>query len=477
MTYITVTVSGVRARCEKHGILTAGMVGVPCEFLLDSGWEGLVLTAVFQGSGVKKDVFLEDKRRIPIPHEVLAQPGELRVGLEGRFTDGTVLIPTTWTEEITVLPGALATGDPALAPSRTQYDYLMDLLRTEGGKKVDKVPGKALSTNDFTDFYRDKLDNLETAFTPDMAAAEGQPGHILNRTHYFDQSQANVLLALSGEFPQDNSQGSIIEIPTAPALEAGKTYTILYNGKTYQYPAQADQLAEGDDVEPLIFIGNRLMLGELTGEPFSLLILPNQGFGVFIDLTSAQTYELVILADDSGIHKLDNLYLDMEWTPSCRDEIREVFALSTSWDINERYKYVDSDLVLEPDKGYLVRWGDTEAVCRCISYTGSSSGLTVVGIGNFSEIASQFPDNYLPFVIYQYYKEGKRLYGDQLILFKPQFGAEEMDVQIMTTVPVPVPMPESFMPESLEHITLRSPGGKYFVVGITDEGTLSLAQR
>lgn len=34
-------------------------------------------------------------------------------------------------------------------------------VATEIGKKVDKVDGKGLSTNDFTDAYRDKLDNLE----------------------------------------------------------------------------------------------------------------------------------------------------------------------------------------------------------------------------------------------------------------------------------------------------------------------------
>ena len=44
--------------------------------------------------------------------------------------------------------------------------YLMqDLMETEIGGKVDKVTGKGLSTNDFTDAYKDRIDTLENNVT------------------------------------------------------------------------------------------------------------------------------------------------------------------------------------------------------------------------------------------------------------------------------------------------------------------------
>ena len=81
--------------------------------------------------------------------------------------------------------------------------------------KVDKVAGKGLSANDFTDEDKEKLDGIENyddteikkdienlskkvedlesgggegceCATPDWSALEGKEGHILNRTHYKD---------------------------------------------------------------------------------------------------------------------------------------------------------------------------------------------------------------------------------------------------------------------------------------------------
>lgn len=49
-------------------------------------------------------------------------------------------------------------------PNGTQYDIKDTSARTDLANKVDKVTGKGLSTNDFTNELKTKLENLPTSF-------------------------------------------------------------------------------------------------------------------------------------------------------------------------------------------------------------------------------------------------------------------------------------------------------------------------
>jgi len=125
MTQIHVTIDGAAAAVRKTGVLTAGMVGATATFDFSPVWEGLQITAVFEAGGVARDVAVTDGS-VTIPHEVLAQPGYiLRVGAEGRKPDGTLVIPTVWARVGSICQGANPTGDPALAPTPSQYDRLL----------------------------------------------------------------------------------------------------------------------------------------------------------------------------------------------------------------------------------------------------------------------------------------------------------------------------------------------------------------
>lgn len=129
MTHINIKISKAVAVAEKDGILTAGMVGVPVSFTFDSGWDGLAVTAVFSGSGVEKSVPLLGATDTVVPWEVMAQPNtRLRIGVEGRLTDGTLVIPTTWAIVGTLIPGANATDDLAKPPTPTPFDRILHLI-------------------------------------------------------------------------------------------------------------------------------------------------------------------------------------------------------------------------------------------------------------------------------------------------------------------------------------------------------------
>ena len=71
MTHINVKISKAMATAEKDGIITAGMVGVPVSFMLDSWWDGLMVTAVFKGSGAPISVPLLGATETVVPWKFL----------------------------------------------------------------------------------------------------------------------------------------------------------------------------------------------------------------------------------------------------------------------------------------------------------------------------------------------------------------------------------------------------------------------
>jgi hypothetical protein len=68
-----------------------------------------------------------------VPWEVLQKANtRLRIGLEGRLIDGTIVIPTVWAKGGYIEAGALATGEEANKPTPGIYDQIMQAI--EDGK-------------------------------------------------------------------------------------------------------------------------------------------------------------------------------------------------------------------------------------------------------------------------------------------------------------------------------------------------------
>lgn len=129
MTHINIKISKAVATAEKDGIITTGMVGVPVSFMFDSWWDGLIVTAVFKGSGAPISVPLLGATDTVVPWEVLKRPSTLlRIGAEGRLPDGTLVIPTTWATVGIVMSGANATDELAKPPTPTAFDRIMSQI-------------------------------------------------------------------------------------------------------------------------------------------------------------------------------------------------------------------------------------------------------------------------------------------------------------------------------------------------------------
>ena len=73
--------------------------------------------------------------------------------------------PHSVTKSQVGLGSVVNTGDSATPVSGGTTKFTTGGAYTELNKKVDKVDGKGLSSNDFTDTYKDKLDNIDTTVT------------------------------------------------------------------------------------------------------------------------------------------------------------------------------------------------------------------------------------------------------------------------------------------------------------------------
>lgn len=98
----------------------------------------------------------------------------------------------------------------------------------------------------------------------DWNAAEGEPGHVLNRTHYKE------LAELVNGTAVWNDDAGFLALETDLVFVAGETYVVTYNGVEYTCTA-----FEYDDEETVMAtVGNGAQLGlEDTGEPFFMITM------------------------------------------------------------------------------------------------------------------------------------------------------------------------------------------------------------
>ena len=112
---IRVVANARSAALASDDIITSGSVGIPVAFELSEDFEGLACTAVFQGSGVARDVALIDGAACKVPAECLAEAGGvLRIGIYASNAGGTVVIPTVWASSRPIEAGTVPSDrDPA----------------------------------------------------------------------------------------------------------------------------------------------------------------------------------------------------------------------------------------------------------------------------------------------------------------------------------------------------------------------------
>ena len=184
----------------------------------------------------------------------------------------------------------------------------------------------------------------------DWTANEGESGHILNRTHWADESIVAMIPETTWDNSSMESDGDVFLMQESLiGFESGKTYTVNWNGTPYNCEAYTFIIEDMD----YIGIGCIGAIGvpgaPNNGEPFVILDVPSQNaaMGMAADGSVAGTYSIVCV--DEIIHKLNSKYLDVDWY--AKDNSQEVFP---EQEITFTNKKCQPPVALLPGESYQV---------------------------------------------------------------------------------------------------------------------------
>lgn len=245
----------------------------------------------------------------------------------------------------------------------------------------------------------------------DWNAPEGAPGHVLNRTHWVEQGEETVLEE-NMEFTGTDS--SITHI--SPNIENGKTYTVVFDGKTYTCTGR-----NANGAITVILLGNASLESELlnmagvyvadTSEPF-LYVHVAQGGTVLVDKFKVysstayadSTVPLKIVGHTEVVHKLPDKFLpdgvpysesgfgEMPVTGQWREERDE------DGNVNEAGYWIAAPIGLEVGKTYVVNWDGTDYEVTGQDMAAISGGeVAGVLLGNLAAMGGD--DSGEPFII------------------------------------------------------------------------------
>lgn len=140
----------------------------------------------------------------------------------------------------------------------------------------------------------------------DWNASEGEPGHVLNRTHYENGTEIKTLLDATVTVANNQFQGAGV-VP----LTVGNTYTVIWDGTEYECVCIEVEFSGA----PAPALGNPYFLGgENNGLPFLFGSLVNYGRYAGATMTNGD-HTIKITEEVKAYKKLDECYLPSGLTP------------------------------------------------------------------------------------------------------------------------------------------------------------------
>lgn len=137
--------------------------------------------------------------------------------------------------------------------------------------------------------------------TPDYAAAEGEPGHILNRTHWVETGTVELPIPAGIWTADDDAR--FFMMTASLGLVAGKTYTVNWNGVDYEVVAADMTETFGS---PAVALSSEHF--EIADAAFDV---ENGVYGMVASYDGTEA-TFSIYGDGEIVHKLDSKYLPME---------------------------------------------------------------------------------------------------------------------------------------------------------------------
>lgn len=293
---ITVTANARNAVYTSDDLITSGSIGIPVKFALSADFDGLANIAVFQGSGVSIDVALTASLECVVPHEVVAiAGGYLRIGVYGRNGDGTIAIPTVWSEAKRILQGTVPSDVDPAAPT-PDWTAQVQQLAADAYDMAENVQTKA----DAGEF------DGAPGVSPTVAVTAITGGHRVTVTDADGTRSFDVLDGTDG----DDGRGI-----ASAVLNADYTLTLTYtDGTSYTTPSIRGVKGEdGVTFTPAVSAAGVISWtndGELPNpEPVNIKGAPGDpgtpGISPTVTVTDITGGHRITITDAEGAHSFD----------------------------------------------------------------------------------------------------------------------------------------------------------------------------
>lgn len=277
-----------------------------------------------------------------------------------------------------------------------------------------------------------------------------------------------VEIPVSGSWVLEDDEYYMFVMTAPVGLELGKTYTVNWNGTDYQVVGQDASVISGGELAG-VYLGNAATGGgEDTGEPFAILELATAmngmyGMAISVDNTVAQ---FTIYGESEIIHKLDNKFIDAEWIATTKEKaLLEQQEFHFEVDHNEVEIGSTKDLPLEPDKTYIVYWNGVRYELPVVSIDMGEMIVYVLG-----------DESTLGFSIVWGHIIGS-IHPSSIKATAVGMGGQTVAIGISEYAPDPIP--EEYLPESVDGVVIRSStegSEKKFKLTVDDSGTITATE-
>ena len=301
----------------------------------------------------------------------------------------------------------------------------------------------------------------------DWNAAEGEPGHVLNRTHYSEYTEATVIPEYTGTVEKDG-----FGIPDKWQFwpSDGTPCTVMYNGKEYHCVARWHEIIP--DMFPGEFV---IVVGNTEGaipdaedtEPFTITMIPEAFYGVFGAWMAVTVYDESTTATISMrsmqevIHKLDDKYVhSADWNAPDGEAghvLNRTHYAQENWIFPEA-ELVKSDSTIMaavsntpvPGEIYTINWNGVHHECICL-LDGGYFNFAVPESGTIS------------------------IMGDYKIMFvSPMTSLTSLTLSIKGP-DIIHPLDEKYLPD-MTKLVMVSPNGTRYKITVDDSGALTTAK-
>jgi len=240
----------------------------------------------------------------------------------------TAFVQTEITDLIGGAPGALDTLNELAAAINDDSSYA-STITTNLGTKVDKVTGKALSKNDFTDALKSKLDAIEAGATADQTSEEIQDivgGMVTGNT------ESGVTVTYQ------DADGTL---DFSVASQTDENFTTADHSKLDGIESGATANQTNEEIQDIVG-------GMVTGNTESGLAVTYQDADGTLDFSITADPTITLGGDLSGSATLTNLG-SATLTATIADDshnhvISNVDGLQTALDAKTTESYVDSEI-------------------------------------------------------------------------------------------------------------------------------------